>query len=244
MTIGIRDLKNALLDILLPKTCLGCKTEGAYLCDQCRSAISEFRYFLCPICKKRSIDGRLDPACRKACGLTRFFGAPLPYADKTVRTLIHAFKYQHARDLATPLSCILIEFLEKNKFNACIERHTEKLALVPIPLYDFRARERGFNQAAEIARKVSAYYHIPILGKNLIKRKNTPPQAEMKGEEARKKNIKNAFVSKNPSDFDRGGKIVLLVDDVYTSGATMKECARILKGAGAAQVWGITVARG
>lgn len=236
------NLKSIILNALLPPVCLGCKREGVYICDQCRSAIDEFRYFLCPACKKRSVDGALDESCRKACGLTRFFGSPLPYADKMVRTVIHAFKYQRVKNLATPLSQILIEYLEKNKFAQCIEPYQKKLALVPIPLYDFRARERGFNQAAEIARQLSEYYHVPILTKNLIKQKNTPPQAEMKGEEARKKNIEKAFVSKNPQAF--GGKIVLLVDDVYTSGATMKECALVLKASGATQVWGITIARG
>ena len=114
--------------------------------------------------------------------------------------------------------------------------------LVPVPLYDFRARERGFNQAAEIARKISTYYDIEIVEKNLIKQKNTPLQAQMKGEEARKKNIENAFVSKNPQAF--GGKIVLLVDDVYTTGATMRECAKVCKNAGVREVSGMTVARG
>jgi ComF family protein len=230
-----------LLDILLPPFCLGCKREGVYLCKQCRNGIDEFRYFLCPVCKRRSIDGRLDDSCRKVCGLTRFFGSPLPYADKTVRLLIHAFKYQRVKNLATPLSRILIEFLERNQFTGVLERYGKNLALVPVPLYDFRARDRGFNQAAEIAREIGAHYDIKILEKNLIKKKNTPPQAEVKGEEARMKNIENAFATKNPLFFQ--GKIVLLVDDVYTSGATMRECARVLKTSGAAQVWGITVAR-
>jgi len=231
-----------LLDIFLPKTCFSCKREGFFICPNCRETIEEYNYFICPVCKRRDVQGRLDQTCREATGLTRFFGAPLPYANETVRKTIHAFKYQHARDIAEALAQILIEFLEKNTFGECLPKNRQRVLLVPVPLSNFRERERGFNQATEIAKYVSAYYNIEIAERILTKLKNTEPQADMKNEEGRAANIAGVFSIKNRRAIER--KVILLIDDVYTSGATMKECAKVLRQSGASEVWGITVARG
>lgn len=232
---------NALIDILLPQTCLGCKAEGFFLCASCRERIDEYRYFVCPVCKKRSVDGRLDPDCRRECGLTRYLGAPLPYSHELVKKLIHAFKYQRAKKIATPLSQILCEFLDKNGFQNIVAMHARRIHIAPVPLFDFRARERGFNQATEIAKHISNHYNIPLAENLMRKHKYTQPQADIKDKETRATNVAGAF-SLRQQEFARG-KTILLVDDVYTSGATMRECALTLRNAGAAEVWGITVAK-
>jgi len=237
---------DSFIDIFLPKVCLGCKTEGFFVCTECIEEISEYKYLVCPICKKRSIDGRIDKSCRSESGLTRFMGSPLSHSDKSVKKIIHAFKYQHAKEIASPLSEILIEFLNKNNFGKIISEYKSRVIFVPVPLYNFRERERGFNQAIEIGNYLSEYYKIPLEEKVLIKHKNTEPQADVKNKEEREKNIAGAF-SINPTGSDPVGlienKIVILIDDVYTSGATMRECALTLRSAGAAEVWGITVIR-
>lgn len=239
----LRVAARALFDILLPPFCIGCKRNGAFfLCARCLNGIEQYRYFLCPVCGKRDVRGRLDKACREQSGLTRFLGAPLPYADPLTRRVVHVFKYQRAKEIALPLSQILIEFLEKNQFTKSVEKYRKRMILAPVPLISFRERERGFNQAAELAARIAARYGIAVRKDILVKRKNTRPQAEVSSHEERRKNIAEAFACNNPAA--ASGQVVLLVDDVYTSGATMKECARALRKGGAKEVWGITVARG
>lgn len=235
-------MRNTLLNILLPPLCVGCKKEGAFICGACRSKIQEYNYFICPICKKRTLDGRLDSSCRKESGLTRFFGAPLPYDNEVVKNLIHAFKYKRVKSLAEPLGKILIEFLDKNQISDYIKKYERTLVFVPVPLYPCRERDRGFNQSFEIAKRMSQHYQIPLLSSALRKQKNTHPQADIKDKEKRALNIAGAFSCSNPELVQK--KIVILIDDVYTSGSTMRECARVLRSAGVRQVWGITVARG
>lgn len=231
-----------ILDILLPKTCLSCNREGLFLCPECREAINEYKYFICPVCKRRNVDGRLDESCREASGLTRYFGSPLPYANETVRKMIHAFKYRYAKDLAEPLSRVLVEFLEKNNFAEFLPKNRTRLLLVPVPLANFRERERGFNQATEIATHLGRHFGFAHSPCALEKPKHTTPQADAKTKEAREKNVAGAYVCPNPALVS--GKTVILIDDVYTTGATMRECATTLRKSGAAQIWGITLARG
>lgn len=105
----------------------------------------------------------------------------------------------------------------------------------------FRERERGFNQAAEIARILARRYNLKLNTALLKKIKNTTNQAGIKKKEDRIKNIEGAFRCKNPKLVEN--KIVILVDDVYTTGATMRDCARALRASGAKEVWGITMSR-
>jgi len=113
--------------------------------------------------------------------------------------------------------------------------------LIPVPLAKRRIRWRGFNQAEEIAKNLAEYLEIPLINDVLIKTKETLPQIDL-AEEARKENIKGAFLIKNEEKIK--GKKILLIDDVYTTGSTLEESSRILKKAGAREVWGAVVARG
>ena len=231
----------AFVDILLPQTCLGCKTEGFFLCKICQEGINEYLYFACPICKQRRVEGRLEHECRRVSGLTRFVGAPLPYSHELVKKAIHVFKYQYAKEIARPLSQILCRFLDRNSFPDHIASYKTRMLLAPVPLFDFRERERGFNQATEIARLISPHFDIPLAEKLLRKDTYTRPQADIKDKETRAANIAGAFSVRHPAE--ASGKVILLLDDVYTTGATMRECATVLRGAGAAEVWGMTVAK-
>jgi len=104
-----------------------------------------------------------------------------------------------------------------------------------------KLKQRGFNQAEEIAKELSSFLKIPLVSDCLTKIKETLPQVELSGKK-REENIKGVFLVKN-NEKTRGRK-VLLVDDVYTTGSTMEEAARVLKTAGAKEVWGVVVARG
>jgi len=265
-----------ILDLVLPPSCVACRREGFLICVNCRKDIFANRYFICPLCRRRDVRGRLDKNCRKETGLTRFLGAPLSYEDERVRKIIHVFKYRRVKALADPLAEMLIEFLNGTSngedlfrstqgrkaprgprpfsggdlFNPPIKRTNDSPLksrkrssplLVPIPMNSFKERERGFNQATELAKVLTKYYDLELNTKLLKKIKNTGNQADIKNKEDRIKNIEGAFRCENPKLVEN--KIVILVDDVYTTGATMRDCARALRKDGAREVWGVTIAR-
>jgi len=236
--------KEFLLDIFFPKFCLGCQKEGTYLCDDCRGLldISEFSYCLCEAngMPKRLLEnhtGKCNNCSKKELAGLYF---ALPYKEKTLtRKLIHQFKYKpYLKDLAKTLASIIIEhFVLSGKNTNDI---WENSVLVPVPMHKNKQKERGYNQSEELAKELSKVLKIPVILNNLIKIKPTKPQMELKKAE-RAKNLENAFSIINPAEL--AGKKVFLVDDVYTTGSTMQECAKTLIRAGAKQVWGIAIAR-
>jgi competence protein ComFC len=155
-------------------------------------------------------------------------------AEGTVREAIHGFKYGRHYYQITRLG----EWLD-----LAYEAHASAGgwdALVPVPLHPRRRRERGFNQSAELARQLSRSRKIPIRD-CLRRRKETAVQARQV-RAARLRNLRNAFDLK--SRFDVAGQHLLLIDDVFTTGATADACAHALRKAGAARVCVLTVARG
>ncbi len=247
-------IMNFILDTLFPKFCLGCQKEGTYLCDDCRALldISEFSYCLCEangapkrLFQDQAIDGQAIrqtygkcPKCqnRKLSGL--YFA--LPYKDKFLtKKLIYQFKYQpYLKDLAKTLASILVEhFVLSNKNTNEIWKNS---ILIPVPLDRKKLKSRGYNQSEELAKELSNAINVPVVSNVLIKIKHTDPQMKLSKIE-REKNLAGAFIIKKPFDFAKGK--IFLVDDVYTTGSTMQECARILLEAGAKQVWGICLAR-
>lgn len=209
-----------LLDILFPKQCLGCAREGTHFCEDCFSLLS--------IARQPSI----LPAHSSLAGLFCATG----YEDTLVQRLIHSFKYPpFLRDLAKPLAFSIIahfSFLNKPIYPL----H----ALCPVPLHKRRLRWRGYNHAEELAKQLGYAWSLPVISDALLRTKHTAPQVDL-GKEKRLKNMRGAFAARNPQAI--AGKNILLVDDVYTTGATMEECARMLKRAGAGKVFGVAVAR-
>lgn len=124
--------------------------------------------------------------------------------------------------------------------NQLFQQSGENSVFIPMPLHKNKKRKRGFNQSEIIAKELSLALNIPLKTNILVKTENTQSQTNLTREE-RAKNIKNAFQTKNPSEIE--GKIIFLVDDVFTTGATMEEAAKTLKKAGASHVWGLAVAR-
>jgi ComF family protein len=121
---------------------------------------------------------------------------------------------------------------------ARIRTHDAADAIIPMPLHPARLGERGFNQAAEIARRLSGYLQLPWLGNVCRRVRDTPPQAGL-DLKARRRNLRGAFACTE----DLAGRRVALVDDVMTSGASLNELARTVKKAGAVSVTAWVVAR-
>ncbi len=154
--------------------------------------------------------------------------------DRLAKKLIHSLKYQFIKEMADVLGVTLAN--ERLNFKKMMFD-----AIVPIPLHRRRLRERGFNQSYLIAQKISELTEKPILA-DVIKRKiYRRAQMEVKNREARIKNTQNIFECIEHRVFDK--KVILLVDDVATTGATLKECARVLKNAGAGKILSFTLAQ-
>jgi competence protein ComFC len=231
---------------------LGCQKEGTYLCDDCRTLldICEFNYCLCsknplllPPASKHGKCGKCQN--KKLAGLY----SALPYKEKALtKKLIYQFKYKpYLKDLAKTLASILIEHLVISEKNT--DEIWKNAVLIPVPLDKKKLKTRGYNQSEELAKELSKVLQIPVVLNVLIKTKSTAPQMEL-SKEKREKNLQGAFAinpvrNSSHSVISNGvnNKKVFLVDDVYTTGSTMEECARVLRDAGAKSVWGIAIAR-
>jgi ComF family protein len=151
-----------------------------------------------------------------------------------LRDAVHLLKYRLNSSLANPLGMLM---------SSRLKRVTDEFpfqAVVPVPLHPQRLRERGFNQALSLARFVSRYHSIPLDRNNLVRSRWTHTQVGL-SEDKRKANVKGAFAVRRKKNFHK--KHILLVDDVYTSGSTVDECAKVLLHAGARTVQILTLAR-
>jgi len=241
-------LENFALDLFFPKFCLGCQKEGTYLCDDCRTLldISEHDYCLCDYKPTRLLPEQKTGKCPK-CQNKKISGLyfALPYKEKPLtKKIIHQFKYQpYLKDLSKTLASILIEHFVLSGKNT--DEIWENSILIPVPLDKNKLKIRGYNQSEELAKELSKVLQVPVISDILVKIKSTKPQMELSKKE-REENLQNAFAIKKSAGL--ANKKIFLVDDVYTTGSTMQECAKVLKEPadgylGAKQVWGICVAR-
>lgn len=229
--------KNFLLSLFFPKFCFGYKKEGNYLCEDCLSTVEVLENQFCPGCQKRLVDGRVCLSCKKFIKLNGLYFAA-PYKNNLIKKLITQFKYEpFVKELREAVANLIITHLE-----LCDKKESDfsEFYLIPVPLEIKRLKWRGFNQAEEIGKELTKFLKIPLVSDVLYKIKETPPQIKLAAE-ARIENIKGAFLVKNKERIT--GRKILLVDDVYTTGSTMQECARVLKESGAKEVWGVAVAR-
>ena len=222
------------LDLLFPKLCVGCRTEGAFCCENCRQNLV-FSAPACPVCSRRNFTGIVCTTCAEKSGLRRFV-APFSYREPLVRELIHTYKYAGARELAGFLAGEIVSCLRFYDITP-----PTSAILIPIPLHRSRERARGFNQAAVLAAELGKRVGLSV-APALSRRRATDPQIEMESHDARRKNVANAFALRDAEVIR--GRTVILVDDVSTSGATLSEAARLLRDAGARTVWAVAVAKG
>ncbi len=236
-------IKNFLLEIFFPSFCLGCKTEGTLLCQDCQATLEILQYNYC-LCNKNPL--RLAPneknsKCQR-CQDKKLAGiyTALSYKEKFLtKKLIHQFKYSpYIKTLAKPLAKIITEHL------LITQKNTEQIwansILVPVPMEVSGQKSRGYSQTQILTKELGHLINVPAVFDSLIKIRKTLPQMKLSAKD-RAQNLKDAFAVKNSRQIS--GKKIFLVDDVYTTGSTMEECAKTLKSAGAKQVFGITIAR-
>lgn len=206
--------------------CGAARSEGGAFCGGCAAALPALPAQRCRVCAIGLAAGELCGACLDRPPYYDGVSAAYAYAFP-VDALIHAYKYGGELSLAPVLGAALAQAAS-----------AETDALVPMPLSDTRLRERGFNQALELARHAGRALGVAVRARACRKTRDTPPQAALPWA-ARTRNVRGAFVC----DEDFEGLRVAVVDDVMTTGATVNELARNLKRAGAASVWVWVVAR-
>jgi len=231
-------IRKFFLDLFFPKNCLGCKQPDTYLCRDCFNKIPLASNNTCFFCEEITGQGRICINCKKGKHLDRIISAS-EYKNLLIRELIRAFKYHYVQELASPLSQLLIRTLENQGFGF----QKTDFIIVPIPLFKHRLHYRGFNQAELIAEEIAKHFRLPIQINALKRKISRAPQAKISDIEKRKANIENSFAI-GPEIKSIENKIVLLIDDVITTGATLSETARIVKQNNAKEVWGITIAKG
>lgn len=234
-----RLLVDPVLALVFPSPCPGCgqdvdrPTRGP-LCHACFAALPRHRGPLCP-CGFPLLPGAVGPCGRCRRGLGPFArGASLGPYEGTLRLLVHEMKFHSRRRVADRLAEAL---LASPDVRAALDGAQ---VLVPVPLHPRRRRERGFNQSELLARALARPSGLRVATDALARREDTPPQTGLSAAR-RRANVARAFVVRRRPAV--AGRIVVLVDDVLTTGATARACARALVAAGAAEVRLVTAAR-
>ena len=236
------------VDFLYPPRCRACSRrirgrDAEYFCADCWAQIRLITHPLCNWCGRPFPEGAgADHTCGACLSRPPRFTAARAWAcypreeiaDDPVRQVVHKFKYGRKVSLGKPLGRLVAlgcrEFLESCRFDL----------IVPVPLHPKRLRWRAFNQSLLLAREIGRGCTVPVDPFVLRRDRPTPPQTQLP-EDERRKNVRRAFSLNADRSVD--GKSILLVDDVYTSGATVNECSRVLKRGGAKEVFVVTLAR-
>jgi len=238
----IKPLKKAILDALFPIFCLSCGKEGFWFCDSCAAQTKILDFQVCPACENFITDkGFLCSACREAqkSSLDSLITA-VSYEDLPPKKLVHNFKYRFVGDISLILAKFICQALIRNDFPL-------PDFLVPVPLHPKRLRWRGFNQSFLLASRISEEL-APLTGVEILdileRKKFNRPQMQIQSYQERLQNMHNIFGLKTDTSSDLiKNKKILLIDDIATTGATLEECAKVLKIAGAKKVFAAVVAR-
>ncbi len=227
-----------LLDILYPKHCFICKKLGDYICDRCKFKLRLINHDICIYCDKSSYLGLTHPACKRKYGID---GCVFIYKyDNYLKTIIKTLKYRLVKDGFERLMSISFA-PSRTKLSSLINALDIIPILSPIPLNKSRKNQRGFNQSDIISSYLSLHLRLEN-EEYLIRVKKTKTQAKLESKRLRYNNIRGAFMlNTNVSVL---GKNIILIDDVITSGATVKEAVSVLKKNKALNVFVFALAKG
>jgi competence protein ComFC len=223
--------KRAALDLIFPQKCLGCGNEGELICCACQKGLARIHSPICPNCGKPQASGILCPNCINHHSFIDSVRAPFKF-EGLIREAIHQYKYQNLRSLSEIFNLFLKNYWIENSFPVDL--------VIPVPLHAKRLKERGYNQSYLLAAAFGKVFHLPVLSDELTRIKYFMPQAQTTSVEERRKNLNKAFTCRDDRVKE---KLVLLMDDVCTSGSTLDSCAEALKSAGAKTVRGLVLAR-
>lgn len=222
----------SLLNYIFPRQCYVCSKFGDYLCADCQAFLSRSTQ-VCHVCREKSVAGLTHQACKPYTNLDQVLVC-LNYS-KLIEKIVTDFKYHNYFDIADFMAGYYIKLLEEYQISDTV--------FVPVPLHKRRLWERGFNQSELICKKLED----EKLGKGcniLVRKINTRHQVGLKRAQ-RLVNLEGAFTTNSNSKSKQiDQKSIFLVDDIMTTGATLKECAANLNPAGTQSVSAIVFARG
>ena len=228
----VRGAGTLLLDAVVPRRCGLCGRFDTFLCTACSTELPIAAPPRCPTCW--SIPGPRG-ACRTCATvlIQSLAGVRARYRlDDGARRLVHALKYDGLSALAEPMGALLAPTLTAWGVAPDL--------IAPVPLHPGRERRRGFNQAFLLARSLGEHTDVPVEERLLRRTRATASQVRSGGAEARRANVAGAFAVAEARR--ASGRTVLLVDDVWTTGATLRACAEPVRAAGARAVYGLTFA--
>lgn len=225
-----------ILDWFFPKLCFSCQKTGGHLCNDCRKSLPELAFQLCPICEKAALNGLTHYRCLKKRGLDGLISL-FPY-QQTIKELLRQFKYKRATELGDLLVDLVVNRLEKKDILSFWRE--EKFVFLPVPLFPARKLWRGFNQSELLLERFCTKLQLSFDNETVFRRRWTGDQAKLSLKK-REENIANAFRFVDKSKIL--GRSFVIFDDVWTTGATIKECCQVLKNAEAEKVWGLTLCR-
>ena len=249
----LRRAGEGFFSVLFPANCRICdlpllNISRLPVCPECLADIQPIRGPVCSICGERVLSSyaESDPDGLIRCPVCRRVKYPFTRAvaygsyDGGLRALIHLLKYSGVRPAADVLGRMLAECLSQLE----PEFEDEEVLIVPVPLYKGKRRQRGFNQAETIAREAMRFYpekaRFALATDVLTRVRDTQSQIGLTSHQ-RRENMRGAFAASGAAKVT--GRSIVVVDDVYTTGTTLTECARVLRKAGATRVWAASVAR-
>ena len=221
----------SILDLVFPKSCVGCGHSGGYVCNSCAASFSAAKD-KCVECKDYSFAGKTHSHCKTKYSLD---GLIVLWQYRGVsRKAIHTIKYKFAFDLAKDIADLALKS-EK------IRQIPDNSVLIPIPSYKERERWRGFNHSEVIGAYIAKNLKLGFNKKLLFEAKGRVPQVGL-SKQKRLQNIRGKFAVKKYSIDKLMGKNIVLFDDVTTTGSTINEAAKTLKKNGVGQVWALVLA--
>lgn len=210
----------------------------------CAGCIKEIRQteLVCPFCERTSLGGAVHAVCKRKFGLDGLWS--LGIYQSSLRIAIQKLKYKWVSEVAKELIDITLVYWVKNPpilLDILKKDHGKSWVVSAVPLHKVRQKWRGFNQSELLAKLFAS--KLGLKYEDTLKRiRNTKPQIKLLAAE-RKQNIKNAFALALTKNDELITNNFLLIDDVWTTGSTLKECCYVLKRAGAKSVWALTIAR-
>jgi len=222
------------LSLLYPRRCYFCRQPGAWICDQCWAKANIQTPQKCPICERGSYLGLTHPHCQRRSELDGLLSL-FPYQEPW-RQLLHDYKYRLVRGLKEIWEQLINGGLTHYQPLVKLWRQ-RRVAVIPIPLYPARRQWRGFNQAADLAQAVSQQCHLHLAETLLIRKHSTRHQANLPAWQRRRNLTAAAFGLRHKLPAEN----FLLVDDVVTTGSTFRAAAKLLKQAGAKEVYGFAL---
>ena len=229
------------LDLIFPVRCIGCGKFGDYICRSCLGTILLKKNFECVGCKRNTPFGQTCFLCAKTNLIDQLL-IVADYKNPLVEKTLKFFKYKFITDLERPLSVLMKKYLKWLTLDKKFNIFGANPLLISVPLHPRRLNWRGFNQSELLAKDLADTFQMEMAGDVIERMVNNVPQADIKEREERLKNLNGIFKILNKEKIT--GREVLLIDDVCTTGATLNECARVLKAGGATKVVALVIARG